>query len=67
MHFLAFTTLALSAVALAGIETPAEIQATGSIAATGCSVGYNYCGWYLADNLGELDLGKHLETCTISC
>ncbi|KAK2875209.1 hypothetical protein FQN49_001679 [Arthroderma sp. PD_2] len=54
MRFISLITLALATIANgAALQEDATAgDGNGLDAARYCRVGYNYCGWYLADHLG---------------
>lgn len=55
MHFISLITLSLVAVANGAALKEEATPGNGNnlVPAQVCKVGYNYCGWYLADGLGE--------------
>ncbi|EGD87420.1 hypothetical protein H112_05964 [Trichophyton rubrum D6] len=54
MHFISLITLSLVAVANGAALKEEATPGNGNnlVPAQVCKVGYNYCGWYLADGLG---------------
>ncbi|KAF3482754.1 uncharacterized protein GIQ15_02078 [Arthroderma uncinatum] len=54
MRLSSLITFALGAIANGATlqEEATAGNGNGLVAARNCNIGYNYCGWYLADGLG---------------